>query len=303
MIAAPEGKKGYHPNGMSRSHFAAYLFIGPALLAIIALIIYPLLYGVYLSFFNTNLVNKWEFVQFRYYIQALTGTDFYKTVLLTFRFMLLVVLGHFLIGYLLAGTLNKEFPGRLIFRIIFMLPWLFPETVVALLFSWIFNPVYGVVNTTLKGLGIIRENISFFGSGQYAFYSTVFVCIWKGFPLVMTMILAGMQSVPEELYEAARIDGANRRNQTIHVTIPTLKPVLATTLILDSVWWFKQYTLVNTLTGGGPGTATSIISLSVFKTAFESLRFGKASAMAVLVFFLCFGMSKIYRAVLKDGNF
>ena len=111
-------------------------------------------------------------------------------------------------------------------------------------------------------------------------HAIVVACIWKGYPLVMTMIMAGMQSISVDLYEAARIDGANRWEQFLHVTVPGLRPVLVTTLILDSVWWFKQYTLVNTMTAGGPGTSTSLISLNIFSTAFNSLRFGKASAWA-----------------------
>lgn len=277
-----------------------YGFVMPAVIIMVALIIYPMLYGVYLSFFNTNLVNKWDFVGLKYYEQAIVKPEFGQTVFLTFEFMVLVVAGHFLFGFLLASFLNKEFRGRLAFRIIFMLPWLFPETVVALLFTWIMNPMYGVLNAILKGIGVINSNISWLGTAELAFPSVVFACIWKGYPLVMTMILAGMQSISADLYEAARIDGANKRQQFFSVTLPSLRPVLTTTLILDSVWWFKQYTLVYTMTAGGPGTATSLVSLNIFSTAFQSLRFGKASAWAVIVFFICYLISKVYRVVLKD---
>ncbi len=266
----------------------------------VALIVYPLLYGVYISFFNTNLVNKWEFVGLKYYEQALTTAEFRQTVLLTFKFMILVVAGHFFFGFVLASFLNKKFKGRLLFRVIFMLPWLFPETVVALLFTWILNPMYGILNSILRNLGLITTNVSWLGTANLAFMAIVVACIWKGYPLVMTMIMAGMQSISVDLYEAARIDGANRWEQFLHVTVPGLRPVLVTTLILDSVWWFKQYTLVYTMTAGGPGTSTSLISLNIFSTAFNSLRFGKASAWAVIVFIICYLISKVYRVVLKD---
>ena len=227
-----------------------YKFIAPGLLMMVLLIIYPMLYGAYLSFYNTNLVNKWKFVGFKYYLEAFTKPEFYTSVLLTFWFMILVVAGHFIIGFLLASTLNKKFHGRTIFRVIFMLPWLFPETVIALLFTWIMNPMYGVLNSILKSLGIISSNVSWLGSAKFAFPAVVAVCIWKGYPLVMTMILSGLQSISHDLYEAAEIDGANKWQQFLHVTVPGLKPVMTTTLILDSVWWFKQYTLVYTMTGG-----------------------------------------------------
>ena len=277
-----------------------YKFISPAAIAMIALIVYPMLYGIYLSFFNTNLVNRWKFVGLQYYLQAFTESEFYSSVLLTFGFMILVVVGHFVVGFILASILNKQFIGRTVFRAIFMLPWLFPETVIALLFTWIMNPMYGVLNSILKSLGLISSNVSWLGSASLAFPSIVAVCIWKGYPLVMTMILSGLQSISHDLYEAARIDGANKWQQFLHVTVPGLKPVLTTTIILDSVWWFKQYTLVYTMTGGGPGDATNLISLNIYGTAFNDLRFGKAAAWGVIVFIICYLISKIYGVVLKD---
>lgn len=294
------GAASFDTKKMKNHELIGYCFIFPGAFVMLALIVYPMLYGVYLSFFNTNLVNKWNFVGFKYYSQAFTSPEFYTSVLLTFKFMILVVAGHFLLGYILAALLNKEFRGRTLFRVIFLLPWLFPESVIGLLFNWIMNPMYGVLNAVLKGLGIISSNISWTGSTQWAFPSIVFVCIWKGYPLIMTMVLAGLQSIPKDLYEASMIDGANRWKQFLHVTAPCLKPVLSTTLVLDSVWWFKQYTTVYTMTGGGPGDATSLISLSIYGTAFEDMRFGKAAAWGIIVFLICYIISKLYRMVLKD---
>lgn len=279
-----------------------YVFIGPAVFLMVALIIYPMLYGIYLSFYNTNLVTKWKFEGFKYYIQAFTQSEFYSSVFLTLLFMVLVVIGHFTIGFILANALNKEFKGRTIFRVIFMLPWLFPETVIALLFTWIMNPMYGILNSILKSLGIISSNISWLGSASLAFPCVVAVCIWKGYPLVMTMILSGLQGISADLYEAAQIDGATKWQQFLNVTVPGLKPVLTTTIVLDSVWWFKQYTLVYTMTGGGPGTATNLISLSIYNTAFNDLRFGKAAAWGIIVFILCYIISKVFRFILREED-
>ncbi|MDY3919148.1 MAG: sugar ABC transporter permease [Candidatus Limivivens sp.] len=299
MAASSKAKKA-SSGKIKRYDYNGYKFVFPAVLIMAALIVYPMLYGGYLSFFNTNLVTKWKFVGFKYYMQAFTQSEFYNSVLLTFAFMILVVAGHFIIGFILASVLNKKFVGRTIFRVIFMLPWLFPETVIALLFTWIMNPMYGILNSILKSLGIISSNISWLGSASLAFPSVVAVCIWKGYPMVMTMILSGLQGISSDLYEAAMIDGANKWQQFLHVTIPGLKPVMTTTIILDSVWWFKQYTLVYTMTGGGPGTATNLISLNIYGTAFNDLRFGKAAAWGIIVFVICYLISKIYRMVLKD---
>ena len=285
-----------------KSQRQGYYFTLPIVVMLAALIIYPMVYGFYISFFNTNLVTKWNFVGFKYYTAAFKEAAFYQSVLLTTMFMILVVAGHFILGFILATLLNREFKGRTVFRVIFMLPWFFPEAVVALLFTWIMNPMYGILNSALKGLGLISTNISWLGSKELAFPAVVFVCIWKGFPLVMTMILAGLQSISKDYYEAAKIDGASKLAQFRYITIPSLKPILTTVLILDCVWWFKQYTLVYTMTAGGPGTATNLISLSIYGTAFNDLRFGKASAWGILVFFICYLISLVSKVVTKENE-
>lgn len=280
--------------------WTGYPFVLPAIVTMVSLIIYPMLYGIYISFFNTNLVTKWKFVNIKYYLQAFTEMEFYTSLFLTFKFMFFVVLGHFVLGFLLANLLNYDFRGKTFFRVVFIMPWLFPESVIALLFMWILNPMYGVFNSFLKSLGLISSNVGWLGSTALAFPCVVFACIWKGYPLVMTMLLSGMQSISKDLYEAAKIDGANRWKQFMHVTLPGVRPVFITTVILDSVWWFKQYTLVYTMTAGGPGKATSLISLSIYGTAFNDFRFGKAAAWGVIVFIICYAISRVYRMVLKD---
>ena len=279
-----------------------YAFVAPVVLLMAGLVVYPMLYGLYISFFNTNLVSRWNFVGLRYYKEAFTDPGFDQSVGLTLVFMILVVAGHFIIGFYLATQLNKSFRGRIGYRIIFMLPWFFPEAVVALLFTWILNPMYGIMNSILNSLGLISSNVSWLGSKELAFPTVVAVCIWKGFPLVMTMILAGLQTIPGELYEAAEIDGVGKFAQFRYVTIPSLKPILKTVLILDSVWWFKQYTLVYTMTAGGPGTSTNLISLSVYGTAFNDLRFGKGAAWCILVFLICYVINLILKGVIKDDD-
>lgn len=279
-----------------------FAFVLPAILTMVLMIVYPMLYGAYISFFNTNLVNKWNFVGLKYYIQAFTDSTFYTSVGRTAIFMICVVAGHFLLGFVLSNLLNKEFKGRTIYRALFMLPWLFPESVIALLFTWILNPMYGVFNDILKSLGIIESNIAWLGSKELAFPTVILTCIWKGYPLVMTMILSAMQSISHDLYEAAELDGANKWKQFLHVTLPGIRPVVLTTFILDSVWWFKQYTLVYTMTGGGPGTATDLVSLTIYKSAFNDLRFGKASAWGIIVFILCYLISKIYGRIFNDND-
>lgn len=302
MLATKKQKSSaaFQPKLLSGQALLGYAFITPAVLALALLVTYPLLYGAYISFFKTNLVNKWDFVGLKYYGDILANPQFYKTVLLTLGFALLVVVGHFIVGFALASALNRKGRGILFFRTVLMLPWLFPEAVLALLFKWILNPLYGLMNHLLMSVGLINEYMTFLGDAKYAFIAVVLVCIWKGYPMVMMMLLAGMQGIPGDLYEAASIDGATRWQRFRYITIPTLKPVILVAIILDTVWWFKHYTMVWVLTTGGPGSATSLISIDIYKTAFEFFNFGKAAASSILVFFICYLLSRLYRRVLNE---
>ncbi len=276
-----------------------YYYILPSLMLVIMLITYPILRGLYLSFFETNLVSKFDFVGLKHYLTILTNGQFYRSVFITLKFCFFVVAGHFIIGFLLAHILSQNLKAVIFFRAIFIMPWLIPESVIAMIFKWLFNPLYGLVNNVLLQLSIIDEPISWLGSSGSAFFVVVLVSIWKGFPMIMIIILAGMQSIPQSLYDASNIDGASSWQQFIHITIPGIRPVLAMALILDTVWWFKHFTTVWVLTQGGPGGATGLISIEIFKTSFEYFRFGRASAMAILVFFVCLAIGEIYERMLK----
>lgn len=285
-----------------KDYWGGYLFTAPAGIALLLLVAYPLVYGMYLSFFDTNLVNRWDFIGIENYQDIFSNMDFVNSILLTLLFTLLVIIGHFIIGIALALLLNVNIKGIVIFRAIFVLPWLLPEVVVALLFKWLFNPLYGLFNHFLLSFNLISEPISWLGDNTFAFIAVVLVSIWKGYPLIMLMMLAGLQSIPKDLYEASKIDGASRWQEFKYITIPGLKPVLVVSLILDTVWWFKHYTMIYVMTAGGPGNATNVVSIDIFKHAFEFFEFGSAAAMAVVVFAICFLIGFVYRRVLDNDD-
>lgn len=292
----------FDAGSLSAKALLPYLFIGPALAALAALVVYPLLYGVYISFFDTNLANKWEFLGLKNYIRIFYDGEFLSRIGLTLLFTAIVVAAHFVIGTILGLALNRKMRFITFFRTILVLPWLFPEVVIALIFKWIMNPLYGLLNHVLLQLGIIESNISWLGDTQWAFLCVVFVAVWKGYPLVMVNVLAALQSVPGDIYEAAKVDGANAGQTFFRIVLPSIRPVLTTTLILDTVWWFKHYTIVYLLTKGGPGSDTSIISIEIYKQAFEYFDYGKAAAMSVIVFFVCLLITKLYRRFLDREN-
>ena len=227
-----------------KTKLTPYGFILPACLTILILVVYPILYGIYISFFDTNLVNKWEFVGLRYYFQALTDTSFLHSLWMTVIFTVSVVVGHFFIGFVFASILNMDIRFRTVLRGILILPWLFPDVVIAYLFKWILNTQGGIVNELLLHFGLISDPIGWLSTSATAFPCVILVSIWKGYPLVMVQILAGIQTISTDMYEAAEIDGANLWQRFRYVTIPALKPILTTILILDTVWVFKQFTLI-----------------------------------------------------------
>lgn len=282
-------------------HFTLIFFLPAAILSIL-LIIYPMLYGVYISFFDTNLVNKWNFIGLKNYTGLLSNTAFCNSLVVNLKFILIVVAGHFMIGTMLATILNKNIKGRVFFRCILMLPWLIPEVVFAVLFKWILNPQYGIINFSLIDMGLLSDTVSWLGNVNLALPVVAAICIIKGYPFVMIMVLSALQTVPEEIYEAAQVDGCSDMKAFWRITVPSILPVLTVAFILDTVNWLKHYTMVNILTGGGPANSTSLVSVTIYKTAFGSFKFGVAGAMAVIVFFICYLMSWIYRRLTDEKD-
>jgi multiple sugar transport system permease protein len=287
---------------LGKSQLSGYLFILPSVITLMVLVTYPLVYGGYISFFNTNLVNKWDFVGLVHYYEIFRNLEFLNTIFLTLKFTLLTVGGHLIIGLVLAILLNRKLPGQTLFRAILILPWLLPEVVVAVLWKWLFNPMYGLINYYLFKLQLVSEPVSWLSNVSVAFGAVVLVCIWKGFPMLMLMILAGLQTISEDLYEAAKIDGCTGLQSFRYITIPSLLPVLLVSLILDTVWWFKHFTMIWLLTQGGPANQSNIVSIDIYKSAFEYFDFGRAAAMAVIVLIVCSLIGYLYRRFLDNDN-
>ena len=280
-----------------RNRRSGLLFVLPGLVAMAALIVYPLAYGLVISFFKTNLVNQWKLIGLKNYADALQNPAFLKSLGTTVLYSACTVLGTLLVGMVLALLLNQEFPGRTFFRVVLILPWVLPEVVVALLWRWMYNPLYGIVSYYGGKLGLGSEWLE---HPRSAMAAIVLTSVWKGFPLVMVLLLAGLQSIGKELYEASALDGAGAIRSFRHVTLPGLAPVLLITVILETVWWFKHFTIVWLLTAGGPIDATKVVSISIYQTAFENFQWGRSAAMAVVVFLICLAASIVYRRVIRD---
>lgn len=284
-------------NKRNRFDVSPYLFISPVFILLALLVVYPIAYAFYLSVMDTNLTTKWEFVGLSNYISLLKDGSMINSLKVTFLFTIVVVLGHLAVGTILALAMNKKKPGVTVLRTILIIPWLLPDVVVALLYKWIFNANYGVFNTILIRLGILQKNQAWLSTGS-AFVILAIVCIWKGYALIMVNVMAGLQSVPEDIYEAAKLDGAKPVQTFFKITLPMIRPVISTAVILDTVWWFKHYTIIKLLTDGGPGSSTSTVSISIYKEAFTFHNYGTAEAGAGIVFVICWLISKGMRRVM-----
>ena len=274
-----------------------FVFFFPAAILCVLLVIYPIFYGIYISFFDTNLI-RWNFVGLRNYIGLIDNRAFINSIVVTFKYTAAVVIGLVVLGTFLAVLLNRNIKGRVFIRCILMLPWLIPDVVFAVLFRWMLNPQFGIFNFLLMDIGILDAPVVWLGGLNTALPTVIAISIMRGYPFIMIMVLAALQTVPEEIYEAAEIDGCNRISSFFYITVPYILPVLAVAMILSTVNWFRQYTMIAILTGGGPAGTTSLLSVSIYQTAFDAFRFGEAAAMAVVVFVMCYFFAWMYRRMI-----
>jgi multiple sugar transport system permease protein len=270
-----------------RRSLLPYTFILPVSLVVLLVLVYPLLRGVYLSFTHYNLLESERpvWIGLGNYIDLFKDFIFHRSFKTTVLWTLIVVSGQYLIGLVLALLLNAEFRGRGIFRSLILVPWIVPSIAAALAWIWIYDPHHGVLNAVLRGLGLLRgEGIAWLGSSPWL--ALIAVCaagIWKGVPFMTIVLLAALQSIPLELYEASRIDGARFRQIVRYIIVPHLKTISAITILLSTIWTFNQFDLVYIMTKGGPAYATHLLSIYTYLTAFDANEMGYAAAIAVVL--------------------
>ena len=195
---------------------------------------------------------------------------------------------HLVLGLIIALALNKEIPMMRFFRVIAILPWTIPDSISGLIWRFMFDPMSGVINQVLTFFHVINDPIEWLSIPGFALGCVIFADIWRGYPFVMLILLAGLQSIPEEYYEASKVDGANAFKRFVYITVPHLKTMIIISLALDTVWQFRRFGLIYTMTGGGPGTQTEILASLVQKQYFRFFNFEYASAMALFNAFVIF---------------
>ena len=265
---------------MTRERITTYgLFCLPGFIAYCVFLIFPILMGIYYSFMDWNGISKsYNFIGFANYAKLFTDKKFGEALLFNFRYSIMLIVGVVVISVVLALLLNKEFKGSSFFRTLYFLPAVLSMITVSLVFKQVFFYVLPAIG---KALGIEALSTNILASKQNAIYGVLFVHLWQGVALPTLLFLAGLQTIPTELYEAAAIDGANGWQQFKHITVAYLIPTLSVVLVLLVKQGLMVFDYVKSLTAGGPGTATQTIALLIYNNGFERNRYSYSIAQAI----------------------
>ncbi|MDL4774354.1 MULTISPECIES: carbohydrate ABC transporter permease [Thermomonosporaceae] len=257
----------------------------PALLVTVALLAYPLVYSFWVSLHDQTLGSRGraEWVGLDNYRSVLTDPIFMPSLGRTVLFAAAVIAGTLLLGTVFALALNQEFRGRSVVRGVLILPWSLSQITLALTFGWIFNSTFGPLNGALKQAGVIDDYVAWFASGQVALTVMAVAFVWSLVPFATLLILGALQTVPEDLHKAARIDGAGPVRRFFFVTLPWIRDTVLVVAVLALINAFLAFALIYVLTGGGPGTETTLLSWWGYTTAFRDLDLGRGAAIFYLM--------------------
>jgi ABC-type sugar transport system permease subunit len=272
-----------------------FLLTLPTLLVVLIVFGIPLVYSLALSLHRINmLTQQWVFVGLQNYIDILPDPAFIAAFGRTAYFAGLTVVGGLVLGMAMALVLNMDFPGRNFLRSVVLVPWAMAPVAVGVLWGWMFNGEYGTLNAILFDLGLIDRPIHWLGDGTLAFNLVALVHIWNHAPLASLLILAGLQSMPENLHRAARIDGAGAIRRFFSITLPWLRPMLLLILILTTINSIMAFDLFWIMTRGGPGSATTVFSWMGYAYAFQFFKFGEGAAILYVLTILCLILAALY---------
>jgi multiple sugar transport system permease protein len=274
------------PRVRRRVRWLPYALALPIVLYEIALIVYPIAQGIYGSFQQIELAASSQptWVGLANYQRMFSDPEFWKVMRVTLVFTALVIVVAVGAGLGTALLFNRSFRFRPAARAMLMLPWAFPEVPVVMIFVWILSPQFGVVNLLVRWLPGVTENPQWLQVPTLAMGWVVLIASWKAFPFYSLVILAALQAVPEEIYDAAKVDGASPLQLFWHITIPGIRSTLELLVVLASIFSFKQFTIIYLMTGGGPSGATETIVMRIFNTAFRFYDYSYATALGVAGF-------------------
>lgn len=280
---------------INKKKLSLYGLILPVIIFMIIVYGYPLLLTFKYSFQEVSLIGSENiFVGFRNYISVLTDEKFYNTLILTFKWAVFTIAIKIVIGFIMALLLNGELYFKKALRFLVLIPWAIPQVVVAILWTWILDGQYGYLNYYLQKFGFVEEVIRWLSDPNLALISTSIVDAWIGIPLITMIFLSGLSSIPDSLYEATKVDGANLFQRFRYITLPTMKKVVLIALTLTTIWTFNSFNVIYVLTGGGPMDATETMMIKIYHEAFGKYNLGMSSTLSVIVFIILIILSILY---------
>jgi multiple sugar transport system permease protein len=274
-----------------------YGFLSPTVILLVVLMLVPIVMVIRYSMMDNVIMNKNPvFAGLTNYVGVLTDPVFRVAVVNTAFFTGASVVAHLVLGMAFALLLNSPLLSsvtKAIFRVIYILPWLFTVAIIAVLWRLLLNP-NGVINYLLQSAGLVDGKVEWLASTTTALYAVTFINIWSGYPFYMMSLLAGLQGIPRDLYEAATVDGASGFQRFRYVTIPQLRPIIVSIAMLDVIFTTQQFALIWMTTGGGPINVTEMLSTFTYKLAFSEYEFSAASASAVVIFLFSMVLAFFY---------
>ena len=283
------------------------VYMAPAIIFMIFLIGIPLIQVIWDSFHAKSLTNPNlnDFVGLENFKKVFADDLFTNNLKNTVVWTVVSVIGELILGLFVGIALNQKIRGRVAFRSMIIVPWIVPIAVAGLTWTWMLNPDYGIINYLLVKTGLIEQSVYWLGNKATALLTVTFINIWRTFPYWVISILAGLQSIPDDLYEAASIDGANLVSRFFNVTLPGIKNVLSTLIFMHIVWTSVNFDFIWITTEGGPNYASETLPIMIYRYAMKNYDIGKSSALSVIMIVILlalFAIMPIYRIIRKKAK-
>jgi len=273
----------------------AYLFLLPATVFLLVFMIYPILNVIIMSLYHTDKLGRFvHFNAFKNFANLFQQEDFLEVMLRSLYWTGLAVAVKTIFGLVLALLLNVEYKGRKILRALIIIPWASAVPISALLWRWVYHHEFGLLNHTLRSTGLWSDPPVWLGTPISAFFSVIWVDIWIGIPFMTLVFLAGMQSISQDLYEAAEVDGAGALQKFLYITIPGIRDVLLIATLLSTLWTFNDFNTIYIMTKGGPAGGTQILITYIYQNTFEWWKWNNGAVMAVFTFLILSIIAWIY---------
>jgi multiple sugar transport system permease protein len=278
-----------------------YAYLLPAAVCLGGTVLFPILKAIHMSLYHNVLSRPqdYHFIGVGNYARMVQDPTFWLTLKNSFTWVFWSVSIQFVLGFLGALLLSAEFKGRAFYRTLNLLPWIIPGVVVGLVWEYLYQPNYGPINDILRQVGLLRVPIAWLSEPNFAMAAVIFTNIWRGIPFFTIMILAGLQGIPEKIYEAATVDGASIIQRFWHVTLPMLRPIIIVATATRIIWTFNYADLIFVMTNGGPANATQITASYTLLSAYTDLDFGYAATLSVVLLVIMLTFTAFYLKITK----